>query len=246
MQKMPIGPVDDEAGLVGEVGALNIQQTDYNNDGLLDIWMLRGGWLGKAGRMPSSLLRNNGDGTFTDVTQEAGLMSFHPTQTSRWFDYDGDGWLDLFVGHESTDRKDPDWCELYHNNRDGTFTECARACGIRIAAFKKGVACADYDNDGRPDLYLSVRGGKNILLHNDGPDDPAQPRAASVVRFFRGDGLRDPANPSRGLRPVFRSAHCVRHPRLGAAFLGPVAQVPPRPYLCEAVSQGLILTTAVA
>jgi hypothetical protein len=163
-----------EAGLVGEVGALNIQQTDYNNDGLLDIWMLRGGWIGKAGRIPPSLLRNNGDGTFTDVTEEAGLMSFHPTQSSRWFDYDGDGWLDLFIAHESTDRKDPDWCELYHNNHDGTFTECAKACGIRIAAFVKGVACADYDNDGRPDLYLSIRGEKNILLHNDGPDTNGQ------------------------------------------------------------------------
>lgn len=163
-----------EAGLVGEVGALNIQQTDYNNDGLLDIWMLRGGWIGKAGRMPPSLLRNNGDGTFTDVTEEAGLMSFHPTQTSRWFDYDGDGWLDLFIAHESTDRKDPDWCELYHNNHNGTFTECAQACGIKIAAFVKGVACADYDNDGRPDLYLSIRGEKNILLHNDGPDATGQ------------------------------------------------------------------------
>ena len=163
-----------EAGLVGETCALNIQQTDYNNDGLLDIWMLRGGWLGKAGRLPSSLLRNNGDGTFTDVTEQAGLMSFHPTQTSRWFDYDGDGWLDLFVGHESMDPKDPDWCELFHNNRDGTFTECSKACGIKIAQFVKGVACADYDNDGRPDLYLSVRGAPHILLHNDGPDASGQ------------------------------------------------------------------------
>ena len=159
-----------EAGLVGEVGALNIQQTDYNNDGLLDIWMLRGGWLGKAGRMPKSLLRNNGDGTFTDVTEEAGLMSLHPTQASRWFDYDGDGWLDLFIGHESTDSDDPDWCELYHNNRNGTFTECARVSGIQVAGYVKGVACADYDNDGRPDLYLSIRNGPHILLHNDGPD----------------------------------------------------------------------------
>ncbi len=159
-----------EAGLVGETGALNIQQTDYNNDGLLDIWMLRGGWLGKAGRLPKSLLRNNGDGTFTDVTEEAGLLSLHPSQTSRWFDYDGDGWLDLFIGNESTDPNDPDWCELYHNNHDGTFTECAAACGLKIAAFVKGVACADYDNDGRPDLYLSVRDGPNILFHNDGPD----------------------------------------------------------------------------
>ncbi|HAB19946.1 MAG TPA: CRTAC1 family protein [Verrucomicrobiota bacterium] len=167
-----------EAGLVGEVGSLNIQQTDYNNDGLLDIWALRGAWLGKAGRVPNSLLRNNGDDTFTDVTEEAGLLSFHPTQTSRWFDFDGDGWLDLFIGNESLDPKDPDWCELYHNNRNGTFTECARESGINVAQFVKGVACADYDNDGRPDLYLSVRGGPNILLHNDGQvsQPPLSPR----------------------------------------------------------------------
>jgi hypothetical protein len=164
-----------EAGLVGMVGSLNIQQTDYNNDGFLDIWALRGAWLGKAGRHPSSLLRNNGDGTFTDVTEESGLLRFHPTQASRWFDYDGDGWLDLFIGNESVDPKDPDWCELYHNNGNGTFTECAHESGIRVAQFVKGVACADYDNDGRPDLYLSVRGGKNILLHNDGPVDRPVP-----------------------------------------------------------------------
>jgi len=163
-----------EAGLVGETGALNIQQTDYNNDGLLDIWMSRGGWLRKAGRLPQSLLRNNGDGTFTDVTEEAGLISCHPSQTCRWFDFDGDGWLDLFIGNETNDPNDPDRCELYHNNRDGTFTECARACGINVAAWVKGVACADYDNDGRPDLYLSILGGKNILLHNDGPDASGQ------------------------------------------------------------------------
>ncbi len=158
-----------EAGLVGETAALNIVQTDYNNDGWLDIWMMRGGWIGKSGRAPSSLLRNNGDGTFTDVTEEAGLLSPHPTMATRWFDYDGDGWLDLFIGNETVDRSDPDWCELFHNNRDGTFTECARVSGINIAAFVKGVACADYDNDGRPDLYLSIRDGHSILLHNDGP-----------------------------------------------------------------------------
>ncbi len=160
-----------EAGLVGEIGALNIQQTDYNNDGLLDIWMLRGAWLGQSGQIPNSLLRNNGDGTFTDVTEEAGLLSYHPTQTARWFDYDGDGWLDLFIGNETTDPRRPHYCELYHNNRDGTFTECARACGINVADFVKGVACADYDNDGRPDLFLSTDTNRpKILLHNDGPD----------------------------------------------------------------------------
>ena len=158
-----------EAGLVGLMDGLNIQQTDYNNDGRPDIWVLRGAWQRKAGRIPNSLLRNNGDGTFTDVTEEAGLLSFHPTQTSAWFDYDGDGWLDLFIGNESTDPDDPDRCELFHNNRDGTFTECAVASGLNVARYVKGVACADYDNDGRPDLYLSCLDGPNLLFHNDGP-----------------------------------------------------------------------------
>ncbi len=164
-----------EAGLVGEVGALNIVQTDYNNDGFPDIWMMRGGWLAKAGRLPASLLRNNRDGTFTDVTEEAGLLRYHPTMACRWFDYDGDGWLDLFIGNESLDPNDPDWCELFHNNGNGTFTECAQESGIKVASFVKAVACGDYDNDGLPDLYLSVRGGRHILLHNDGPQETTGP-----------------------------------------------------------------------
>jgi len=161
-----------EAGLVGLTGGLNLVQTDFDNDGWIDLWIFRGAWLGRPGRMPNSLLRNNRDGTFVDVTEAAGLLSFHPTQTGRWFDFDGDGWLDLFVGNETTDLADPDPCELFHNNRDGTFTECAQAVGLRIAEFVKGVACADYDNDGRPDLYLSCRNAPNILLHNDGPTGP--------------------------------------------------------------------------
>lgn len=161
-----------EAGLVGLVSGLNIRQTDYNNDGWLDVWVPRGAWLGIAGRMPQSLLRNNGDGTFTDVTEEAHIMSRHPSQTGCWFDYDGDGWLDLFKANETTDPADPDWCELFHNNRDGTFTECARASGILVAQFVKGATFGDYDNDGRPDIYISCRNAPNILLHNDGPATP--------------------------------------------------------------------------
>jgi hypothetical protein len=87
------------AGLTGEVGGLNLIQADYDNDGFVDVLVLRGGWLGSEGRFPLSLLRNNRDGTFVDVTRQARLLRFAPTQTATWLDYDGDGWLDLFVGN---------------------------------------------------------------------------------------------------------------------------------------------------
>ena len=156
-----------EAGLDGEVGALNMIQADYDNDGFVDVLMLRGGWLAKEGHFPVSLLRNNGDGTFTDVTEAAGLLRLRPTQTATWFDYDNDGWLDLFIGNESTEG-DPNPCELYHNNHDGTFTEVAAQCGVAVVGYVKGVTSGDYNNDGRPDLYLSLRDAKNILFRNDG------------------------------------------------------------------------------
>jgi hypothetical protein len=150
-------------------GGLNLVQADYNNDGFLDVLVLRGAWFGEAGRHPNSLLRNNGDGTFSDVTDEAGLLSFHPTQTAAWFDFDQDGWLDVFIGNETGGsalfggmRESGDHaCELYRNNRDGTFTECAAAAGLNVRAFVKGVAAEDCNNDGRMDLYLSVLGQPN-------------------------------------------------------------------------------------
>jgi hypothetical protein len=168
----------DAAGLTGLVSGLNIQQTDYNNDGRPDVFVLRGAWLGKAGHYPRSLLRNNGDGTFTDVTEEAGLLTQHPTQTAAWFDYDGDGWLDVFIGNESSSDTEVNLCQLYHNNRDGTFTECAAASGVAIGGYVKGVATADFNHTGRPGLYISRRSEPNILLRNDGPQGtPANPLA---------------------------------------------------------------------
>ena len=165
-----------EAGLLGEVGGLNIVLTDYNNDGHPDVLVLRGGWLHKFGDYPMSLLRNNGDGTFEDVTEQAGLLSMHPTQTAAWADYDNDGWLDLFVGVESTP-DNPHVSQLFHNNGNGTFTEVAEANGLANLGFVKGVAWGDFNNDGRPDLYVSVMDGPNRLFRNDGPRDPRHPRA---------------------------------------------------------------------
>ena len=165
------------AGLTGEVGGLNLVHADYDNDGHPDVLVLRGGWWKKGGRFPNSLLRNNGDGTFEDVTEEAGLLSFHPTQTAAWADYDNDGFLDLFIGNES-ERGDPHPCELYHNNRDGTFTNRSVDLGDPDLGYVKGVAWGDFNNDGRPDLYVSVLHGDNILFRNDGRRDPPGPGGA--------------------------------------------------------------------
>ncbi|NYF78310.1 CRTAC1 family protein [Granulicella arctica] len=160
-----------QSGLMGETGGLNLVVTDYNNDGRPDVLVLRGGWWGKQGEYPMSLLRNNGmhngQVTFDDVTEQAGLLSLHPTQTAAWADFDNDGWLDLFVGHETTPG-DLHPSQLFHNNHDGTFTEIAAASGLSDLGFVKGVAWGDYNNDGRPDLYISVMGGRNRLFRNDG------------------------------------------------------------------------------
>ncbi len=154
----------DAAGLTGLTGGLNTTHADYDNDGDADVLVLRGAWRFEDGRLPNSLLRNDG-GRFTDVTEDAGLLSFHPTQTAAWADFDGDGWLDVFIGNESgRGRAHP--CELYRNNHDGTFTEIAAGAGVAVVGYVKAVAAGDYDNDGRTDLYVSRLDGSNHLFRN--------------------------------------------------------------------------------
>ncbi len=162
----------EQSGLKGITGGLNIQQTDYNNDGNMDIFVLRGAWNTEGfGNQPSSLLRNNGDGTFTDVTIPSGLFFLHPTQAAVWADFNNDGWLDVFVGAENSggmDRGGIHDCMLYINNHDGTFTETAARAHCDIESYVKGVTAADYNNDGWPDIFISTMDGKKYLLKNKG------------------------------------------------------------------------------
>jgi hypothetical protein len=148
------------ARIMDQLGGLNLIQTDYNNDGKLDIFVMRGGW-----EVPirNSLLRNNGDGTFTDVTREAGLSSgAFSTHSVAWADYDNDGWLDVFVGHELAPSK------LFRNRGNGTFEDVTAKAGVGANAFTKGMVFGDYDNDGWPDLYVSNMYGHNFLYRNNG------------------------------------------------------------------------------
>ncbi len=154
-----------QAGITGIDGGLNCLHADYDGDGHKDILILRGGWLGPAGTHPNSLLRNQGDGTFEDVTYQAGLTSKYPCQTATFLDYDLDGDLDLYFGNEAN-RTFRTESELFQNQGDGTYVNVTSQAGVGVVGFVKGVAAGDYNNDGYPDLYISAIGSNNLLYQN--------------------------------------------------------------------------------
>ncbi len=155
----------DKAKLRGQYEGLDITHVDYNNDGWLDFIIPRGGWKYEAGHLPPSLLKNNGDGTFSDVTIEAGLMNYNPSQTTEWADIDKDGDVDLFLGHEMGYQSN-----MYRNNGDGTFTDISKECGLAYKGYVKGANWGDYNNDGFPDLFVSNFQKYGVLFKNEGVD----------------------------------------------------------------------------
>ena len=151
-----------EAGFTDQLGGLVCYQTDYNNDGRLDVFIARGAWLQTAIR--PSLLRNEGGGRFTDVTKEAGLLEPVNSNAACWADYDNDGWLDVFIGCE----RQPNL--LYHNLGNGTFEEVSARAGLRehpASQFCKGTTWLDVDNDDYPDLFLNNLKGAGELYRNN-------------------------------------------------------------------------------
>ena len=177
------------AGVAGEGYGMGVAAGDYDNDGFVDLFL--------PGITRNILYRNRGDGTFEDITRKAGLEGIDPklgkpwSIAAGWFDYDNDGYLDLFVVNycvwipESEPRcGDPiagysTYCDprlykglpnvLYHNNGDGTFTDVSLASGI-AAHFGKGmgVVFADYDHDGDMDIFVANDTEPHFLFRNDG------------------------------------------------------------------------------
>ena len=146
---------------------------DFDNDGYLDLF------IGAAGASAfDNLFRNNGDGTFTNVTKVSSLIEglVSVPLGAGWVDYNNDGWLDLFVG-ESTGNQGS---ALFHNNGDETFS-LAPSAGLKSMGFGvNGAAWADYDNDGYPDLFVTAYPGGNLLYHNNGDGTFTQVTGSSL------------------------------------------------------------------
>lgn len=152
--------VTQPSRLDGQIGGLYCVQTDYNNDGRLDIFVPRGAWHPVHLAQRPSLLKNNKDGTFTDVTGEAGLLTPTNSTSATWADFNNDGFLDLFVCCQNQP------CLLYANNGDGTFESVADRAGLADALSGiLGAAWIDYDNDDFPDLFVNQ--GKGVLNQFD-------------------------------------------------------------------------------
>ena len=180
--------VTEAAGLAGSGFDSGVAVGDYDNDGYPDLFV--------AGVHNSTLYHNNGNGTFTDVTGKAGISNRPDPQfgpmwaiTAVWVDVNNDGLLDLFVlnylqwdyatepicGYKGV----ADYClpraykglpnQLYLNKGNGTFEDVSEKWGIRAHVGKgMGVGMADYDLDGRPDLFVTNDGSYNFLFHNLG------------------------------------------------------------------------------
>jgi hypothetical protein len=164
----------DSWGVSGQTGGLNLLHADYDNDAYADVLVLRGAWLGRDGQIPNSLLRNDGGESFVDVTESAGLLRFRPTLAAAWGDVDNDGWLDLFVGNESTTELE---CasELQMNGHDGKFVDQIMGSGVDVHSHVKGCAFGDYDEDGWVDLFVARRGGRDSLYRNVTAETPGRP-----------------------------------------------------------------------
>lgn len=198
--------VTAKSGTAGEGYSMAAATADFDNDGLADIFV--------AGVNRNILYRNLGGGRFADVTAAAGLSGVDPklgkmwAVSAGWFDYDNDGWLDLFVSNyvawdaatepECGPKEGRFYCnpdaysglpnQLFHNNHDGTFTDVSRVSGIAAHTGKgMGVAFADFDGDGFTDIFVANDSVRSFLFRNQG-DGTFREIGVEAGVAFREDG----------------------------------------------------------
>jgi hypothetical protein len=160
-----------QAGLPAELCGCNVAIfADFNNDGYKDLFLGLGTGLNR-------LYRNNGDGTFTDVTEGAGLGGYWVTVAAA-ADYDNDGKIDLYLGRYLDPRKNLPTTLFYTRNGEGNtllhnegnfrFRDVTAQAGVREGGLTLGVAWGDFDNDGHQDLFVANDFGRNVLYRNNG------------------------------------------------------------------------------
>ncbi len=172
--------VTEKAGVGAKMFTYGASWADYDKDGFLDLYLANYG-VGKT----NILYRNNGDGTFTDVTAKAGVGDRSWSWTACWADVNNDSWPDLYVVNGQYPAGQPN--KLYLNNGDGTFTDASKASGADDPNWGLGAAFADVDSDGDLDLYVSNYVGPNRLLLNDGKGFFTEASAA-VMKGYEGWG----------------------------------------------------------
>ncbi|MFN7937144.1 MAG: CRTAC1 family protein [Bryobacteraceae bacterium] len=197
--------VTEAAGVKGEGYGMGVAAGDFDTDGWTDLFV--------AGVRGNTLYRNNGNGTFRDITDQAGFKASGAPPWSiaaGWFDYNNDGLLDLFVVNycKWDPAKEPfcgdskpghrTYChprhyeglpnQLYRNNGDGTFRDVSQESGIaRHIGKGMGLAFADYDEDGRLDIFVANDTVRNFLFHNDGNGKFTESGLRAGIAF-NGDG----------------------------------------------------------
>ncbi len=208
--------VTSEAGVAGHGYSMGAAAADYDNDGNVDLFV--------TGLHGTTLYRNRGDGTFEDVTEKAGLRmsdvesAKHWSVAAGWFDYDNDGWLDLFISNyvEWTPEIDPGcrlqgkpyYChprvfkgipnQLFRNNHDGTFTDVSATSGIARSTGKgMGVAFGDFNRDGLTDVFIANDSVPNFLFQNLGNGTFKEVAVQTGVAYAAN------GNPVAGMGAVF-------------------------------------------
>lgn len=171
--------VTERAGVAGAGYGMGVAVGDYDNDGFEDLYVTAYG--------RNTLYHNNGDGTFTDVTDTAGVAGGGWSTSAAWVDYDNDGKLDLVVTRYMVWDFSDIWCGerregyraychpdlfkpiptlLYHNEGGGHFREVSQPAGLAVPGKGLGVAIADYDHDGWPDIFIANDAMQEFLFRN--------------------------------------------------------------------------------
>ena len=217
--------VTERAGVQGKGYGYGVAVGDYDNDGYEDLFVTEYGG--------NRLYHNNGNGTFTDVTDKAGVGSSGWSTSAAWVDLDNDGFLDLVVlRYVEWDFQDhlclvngtlrtycrPDTFPaiaplVYHNNRDGTFTEVSRQLGISKPGKGLGIAIADYDRDGHIDVYVANDSMPGFLYHNKGNG------TFEEVALLAGVGVTDSGRTYAGMGVDFADYNNDGLPDLAVADL---------------------------